>query len=310
MKATLIKTVGKTFIKSDYNKNFITELKNKIPLKSRRWNTTSSTDLLFRLITKIPRDRLLEETIISGLKTLCNSGILTKTWEIDSKYYSHVRDLCLKHFLEVYESEDTSTKRIFASNTMNYSKVNFHMENMLKEAEKYAPGKDTSFQWSFEASTDTISKKDNLNFQFYSPTSDKWFFGTKFSYGPKSEIAPRISSQTRYFKGEKTEDGYSYKWKGSFFCPENTLFKFRNHYYLVRGQDKLHVLGQDMEGWTKAKQIEEYQKILLRLDEIITEKESIEAFLAKKPLQITDIKFPEKPVFPPAKTIEITETTN
>lgn len=310
MKATLIKSLGKTFIKSDYNKDFIEEIKNKIPPGSRRWNKAVSTGLFFRLVTKIPREKLLfEESIISDIKKLCTGDLLKKTWEIDNKFYSRARDICLKHFLEVYESENGKTQKIIASNTMNYEKINSHQDSLLKEAEKYRQGKTVSFQWKFQAESVPNSKKDDLNFQFYCAPSEKWIYATSFSFGPKKEIGPGIFSQTKYFKGEKTEEGYSYSWEGLFYCPKNTIFKFKEHFYLVTDENSLDVLGEGVEGWTGAKQIEEYQKILLRLNEIINEKDRMNNFLRENPVQITDMEFPEKPLFPISKTIEITENT-
>ncbi len=306
MKATIIKALEKIFIKSDYNREFVSELKKEIPPEKRRWNSAFSMGLFYRLMTGIPEEKLKEPSFLEEIKGIWESGILKKTWEVDKEYYSKVKDLCLKHYLEVYEDEKGNSVRIFASEGIDYEKINMYQEKLLKEAAKYRSGKIVAFRWDFTAESSPETGRDNINFQFYSPEGEEWFYATYFSHGPKEEICPEVSSRKEHFKVTHSEEGYSYTWEGKFFCPQNTLFKFLNSFYLVIDENRVGLLGDGVEGWSMANQIIEYQKILLNLDEIITEREKIEDFLKSKPLEIIDIEFTFSEELP-SNSIEIIE---
>ena len=306
MKATIIRTLGKVFVKSDYNGNFVADLKREIPVKSRRWNSAFSMGLFYRLMSGVPREALENKNFFEEVKEICDSGMLKKTWEVDKKYYDKVKNLCLKYFFEVYEKEEGNSSRVLASETMDYEEINRCQDRLLNKAEKYRPGKVVTFQWDFEAESSPDTKRDNINFQFYCSQSEKWFFATYFSQGPKEEIGPEISSVKQFFDVEYTKDGYSYKWRGKFFSPVNTLFKFNGSFYLVIDENRVGVLGEDLEGWSRANQIIEYQKILLRLDEINSDREKMEFLFRSKPLQILDMEYPAQPVVP-VNSLEIIE---
>jgi len=306
MKATIIKALEKIFIKSDYNREFVSELKKEIPPEKRRWNSAFSMGLFYRLMTGVSEEKLKEPSFLEEIKGIWESGILKKTWEVDKEYYSKVKDLCLKYYLEVYEDEKGNSVRIFASEGIDYEKINIYQEKLLKEAAKYNPGKIVAFQWDFTTESSPETGRDNIKFQFYSPEKKEWFYATYFSHGPKEEICPEVSSRKEHFKVTHSEEGYSYTWKGKFFCPQNTLFKFLNSFYLVIDENRVGLLGDGLEGWSRATQIIEYQKILLNLDEIITEREKIEDFLKSKPLEIIDIEFTFSEELP-LNSIEIIE---
>ena len=310
MKVTLIKTLNKIFIKSDYNSEFIKDIKKYIPVAHRRWNSASPMGFFYRLMTGMSKDDVLKgREIVENIKYLCDSGILKKSWEVDDTYYEIIKDICLKHFFEVYESEDGTSVRVIASEKLNYEEVSLHQENLLKEAENFRPGKTVYFHWNMEAETHPDTKKDDLNFQFFNPFGNKWLYATNFSRGPKREISGEIYSDTKTFKVTYSEDKkfYNYIWEGKFYCPKNTLFKFRGNFYLVIDENKLEILGSEIQGWSKAKQIEEYQKILIRLNEIKEDKIKIENLFKSKSFEIVDIEPSYQEPFIPEDAFEIIE---
>jgi len=307
MKATLIKILGKIFIKSDYNGEFISALKHIVPPKNRRWNSAFPIGFYYRLMTSIPLEKLSDEAyILNNIKTLCDSGLLKKTWEVDESYFETVRDLCLKHFLEVYLQEDENITRIIASETLPYDMVNNSQEKLIEEAEQYRPGEIVRFRWDYDTVSSPDSRKDELNFQFYFLEEDRWVFATNFSRGPREEIAPNISSTTARFEVKYLDKIYMYTWEGSFYCPRNSIFKFKGSFYLVLDENEVENLGDDIEGWSKARQITEYQKILLRIDEINRDRNTMEGLVRAKPFEIVDIESTAKP-FAPDKSFEIIE---
>ncbi|MEQ8187214.1 MAG: hypothetical protein ABRQ39_04525 [Candidatus Eremiobacterota bacterium] len=307
MKATLIKILGKIFIKSDYNGEFISALKHIIPPKNRRWNSAFPIGFYYRLMTSIPVEKLSNEAyILNNIKTLCDSGLLKKTWEVDESYFETVRDLCLKHFLEVYLQEDENITRIIASETLPYDMVNNSQEKLIEDAEQYRPGEIVRFRWAYDTVSSPDSRKEELNFQFYFLEEDRWVFATNFSRGPREEIAPNISSTTARFEVKYLDKMYMYTWEGSFYCPRNSIFKFKGSFYLVLDENEVENLGDDIEGWAKARQITEYQKILLRIDEINRDRFNLEGLVRAKPFEIVDIESTAKP-FAPDKSFEIIE---
>jgi signal peptidase I len=227
MKATLIKILGKIFIKSDYNGEFISALKHIVPPKNRRWNSAFPIGFYYRLMTSIPLEKLSDEAyILNNIKTLCDSGLLKKTWEVDESYFETVRDLCLKHFLEVYLQEDENITRIIASETLPYDMVNNSQEKLTRRAQ-YRPGEIVRFRWDYDTVSSPDSRKDELNFQFYFLEEDRWVFATNFSRGPREEIAPNISSTTARFEVKYLDKIYMYTWEGSFYCPRNSILNQR-----------------------------------------------------------------------------------
>ena len=307
MKVTLIRVLGKIFIKSDYNRDFISELKKTVPSKNRRWNSAFPMSFFYRLMTSLPKEKLLnEEYIVKNIKSLCDRGVLQKSWEVDDVYFEHIRDMCLKHFLEVYLSEDGNTIRIIASDRVDYEEINISQDKLLIKALQYRPGKIVNFSWDIDTVNPVDNKRDELNFQFYSLSEDRWIYATNFSHGPKEEITSFISSNTMKFKVKYTKFVYEYSWEGTFSCPENTLFKLKGLFFLVIGENEVKLLGDNLEGWSKAQQIIEYQKILQRLPEIKTDRKNIQNLLDGRPFEIVDIESALKPCWP-EKSLEIIE---